>query len=215
MRVDSKKEFKYEITAKPYLDFSKNPDFMIAYCLGGATNITYRDPVIINALNITMNWKNTLNHPYMITGRVNIPVNKCRLKDFPKSVTDHFTYKNYYMCSCVNSKSLSKYNISYFNTDSYFTTLDLEVKFNDTILRNPTLYNYYTNYFNMQTPRSFMYFVDTIADVDDYVSPFKNFLNFHSQFLNPGTMVVSNLYMNKIFLELDDNLVLNCKFGLI
>jgi len=67
----------------------------------------------------------------------------------------------------------------------------------------------------MQTPRGYLYFVDTVADVDDYVSPFKNFLNFHSQFLNPDTMVVSNLFMNEVFLEIDDNLVLNCKFHLI
>ena len=92
-------------------------------------------------------------------------------------------------------------------TDSYFTFYDLQVKFNDSILKNKTQYNYMVDYLNNNTPVGYFYYLDTTADIDQYSKPFTYFMNFHSQVLNPTSLMISNIYLTNINMEIDDNVI--------
>ena len=130
---------------KPYISFGDNDISMFAYCLGSATNSTDRDPIIINALNYSANRKYSNKMPYLITGRQDIPLNICKKEYFPKDMMSRYSFKDFENCMCVKTSDLVQ-NISYFFTDSYYSYYDFEVKFNDNIKSNRSLYNYYVDY---------------------------------------------------------------------
>ena len=131
---------------------------------------------------------------------------KFSLDQIINNVSYRFSKRYYDGCLCATVDTFFE-DVSYFFTDSYYTFYDLQVKFNDSILNNKTLYNNMVDYFNNNTPVGYFYYVDTSADIDAYTKPFIPFINFHSQVLNPTSQVISNIYMTNINMHIDDNLI--------
>lgn len=204
--VYTTKNFKFSIQDFPNIDFSANNAFMFSYCLGSASNSSSFDPIISNAMNYSLNWVYSSKLPYLKTDKIKIPFQKCKIENFPKAVMNRYIFQEFQSCMCVQASSLTQ-NISNFLTDTYFSNFELEVRFNDTIISNKSLYNYFVNYLNINTPRGYFYFVDSVADIDNYINPFTYFLNFHVQLINPSIMVTSDLFLNKIGLTIDDQLI--------
>ena len=200
------KTVKVVVENLPQVSLSSNNDFMFLYCLGTQNNSTERIPIINYSMNITLRWRYVSKFPYEMNGEVPIEMKKCSRDLFNKSVVNRFTYNKYDGCLCVNSDNLLN-DISYFMTDSYFTFYDLQVKFNDSILKNKTQYNYMVDYLNNNTPVGYFYYLDTTADIDQYSKPFTYFMNFHSQVLNPTSLMISNIYLTNINMEIDDNVI--------
>ena len=118
-----------------------------------------------------------------------------------------YSFKDFENCMCIKSSDLVQ-NISYFFSDSFTSYIDFEVKFNDNITGNQSKYNYYIDYFNNNTPRGYLYFVDSVPDIEKYMNPFRYFLNFHVELLNPSSQIITNLYLNTIDMTLDDSILI-------
>ena len=202
----SSNSVKLLIVTLPQVQLSSNDNFMFAYCLGPNLNSSQaHDQVFDNSINYTLAWRTVSKLPNIINGEVSLKFKRCTFDKFNRSVVNRWNFKYFEGCMCVTPEDL-KYNISYFMTDSYYTFYDFEVKFNDTILNNKTMYNQIVNYFNNNTPVGNFYYVDTSADIDKYTKPFTYFMNFHSQMLNPSSQVTSNLYLTNVKMEINDNI---------
>ena len=200
------KSLKQVQVSLPYVRLSTNYDFMFLYCLGTQNNSTERIPIVKDSMNFTFKWRNVYKFPYEINGEVPIEMKKCSLDQINNNVSNRFSKRHYDGCLCATVDTFFE-DVSYFFTDSYYTFYDLQVKFNDSILNNKTLYNNMVDYFNNNTPVGYFYYVDTSADIDAYTKPFIPFINFHSQVLNPTSQVISNIYMTNINMHIDDNLI--------
>ena len=212
--IYTNKNVKMFFVNLPEIDISDNHNFMFAYCLGSNHNSSQaHDPIFDNSINYTLRWRYVTKFPYLIKGEVPMKTKKCSLDLFNKSVVNHYDFKYYDGCTCVTPDVLN-YNVSYFYSDSYFSFYDFEARFNDTILNNETLYNYIVSYFKNNSPIANFYYVDTIADIDQFIKPFSYYMNFHTQTLNPTSQMISNLYLNNIYMQIDDNVIITSKIYL-
>ena len=203
--VYTTKSTKQFMVRLPKIEISSNNEFMFAYCLVRNNNSSQqRDQIFENSVNYTLKWRSVSKLPDRIQEEVFIKTKKCSIEMFDPRVVNRWNFKYFEGCSCVTPDQLDQ-NISYFMTDSYYTFYDFEVKFNDTILNNKTMYNQIIDYFNNNTPVGNFYYVDTTVDIDKYTKAFSYFMNIHSQYVNPTSQVTSNLYLTSVNLVIDDN----------
>ena len=186
-------------------------DFMMAFCPGSAVNSTKKDPIVTESLNMTLEWHYFIRNPWLFEDKVYINLTPCTDDMFPTFLNETYSVRLFRGCSCAKKKDLDNYNITYFFTDTYVSYLQYVAKFNDNILNNSTLYQKYFDYYSLNTPRLFTYFIDSQGNIDNYDDPFDNYINYQYSYLNPDTSVQTDLFFNRLLVKSDDGFIGNSK----
>ena len=191
---------------KPKIDLIKYKDFMIAFCNVNNQNASIIDPVINEALNNTLEWRYIAREPWLARGGINIPLKNCTYEMFPKKSVNRRNFLSYKSCYCAEANSLSRYNISYTEKDSFSTFLSYDIKFKDYIYKNQTLYNFYYEYLKTNQIKNYVFFIDTVVDINDYSGNLlSNFLDYQSSFLNADLYANYDIYYSKTYISLSDS----------
>ena len=189
------------------VNIDKLNDFMLAFCPGSASNSTYKDPLVIESLNMTLEWHYITRNPWQLEDKQMINLTLCTDDMFPDFLAETYDVRMFRGCTCAKKADMDVYNITYFFTDTYTSYLQYTTKFNDEINNNDTLYQKYYDYYRANTPRLFTYFVDSQGNIDDFEQPFNNYINYHYSYLNPGKSIQSDLFFNKLIVKSDDSFI--------
>ena len=204
------KYYQTDFSKKPEINLKDNSKFMLAFCIGSESNSTYRDYSVIDILNQSLSWSYTIRQPWLIEGNVNIPLEKCKQNMFPRESVNTLTFRIYESCLCADNSKLSKYNISFSFTDTFHSYLTYIVNFKDYILEDPVLLKEAIILLEEHQSRNFIYYVDSIGKIDDHSENFfSNYLNWKVNYLNPYTSYLSDVFLRKVQIKIDDNFVIN------
>ena len=207
----TKKYSQTNYIQSPELNVKDLKQFMFAFCHGTASNSTERDPIAHSAVYSTLEWHYFIRNPWLFEDQVYINLTKCSSDDFPDFVRKTYTMRLFENCQCASYNQLKDYNFSYFFTDSYNSYFAYKLMFKDEVMKNETLYQYYSDYYRNNSQRVFTYFVDSQGNVDSLNDPFTNFINYDYSYLSPDFSSLTDLFFSSLDVSLDDNILYSCK----
>ena len=204
----STNSFIVNFNSKPIINFSMDPNFMIAFCNFNSQNSSLIDPFIEEGLNDTLQWRYISRLPWLFYGGVNIPLQQCTYDMFPKKSVNKYNNNNFESCKCANAISLMDYNISFAEKDSFSTYLSYDIKFKDYIYQNQSLYNFYYQYLKTNRMKIYTYFISTVVDTNDKSGDYlSSYLEFHSSYINSDLYSTNDIFLSKANIKISDSLL--------
>jgi|LauGreDrversion4_2_1035121.scaffolds.fasta_scaffold292053_2 hypothetical protein len=190
---------------KTILDSKSLSNFMIAFCHGTDGNSTERDHIAHSAVRSSFEWQYKIRNPWSFEDKVKINLKTCEPKDFPESVQSTYTIRLFDGCLCVPNDIIKNYNLSFFQTDSYYSYFAYKLMFKDEILKNSTAYDYYYDYYKTNVQKLTTYFVDSQGNLNDIKNPFNRYINYENDMINPEVSQNTDLMFSLLNVTLDNN----------
>jgi hypothetical protein len=178
---------------------------MIAFCHGTDSNSTERDPIAHSAVKSSFEWQYKIRNPWSFESKVKIDLKTCEPNDFPQSVQETYKIRLFSGCMCVPSSKLKDYNITFFQTDSYYSYFSYKLMFKDEVLQNSTAYDYYYYYYKTNVQKLTTYFIDSQGNLNDVINPFNRYVNYEHDMINPEVSQNTDLLFSLLNVTLDNN----------
>jgi hypothetical protein len=202
--------FQFNYSKKPEILLKDYDDFMLAICSGTDDNSTNYDPFISDSFKESLVWEYNYRLPWFINGKIEIPLRQCKNKHFPHKLINQFNMRDFINCRCARHEDLKDYNISFSYKDSYSSFLSYQVRLKDEVYNNLSLYNNISKIIQENPPRKYIYFVDSVADLNVFTEDFfTNYLNYHTSYISLSLNNLYEIYLNTISVIVSDSLVVN------
>jgi len=182
---------------------------MIAFCHGVDGNSTNRDPIAHQAVYSTFEWHYTIRNPWNFEDKIMINLKTCEAKDFPEFVQNTYTIRLFKGCQCVPNEEIKKYNITFFQTDSYYSYFAYKLMFKDEILSNSSAYDYYYDYYKTNIQKLTTYFIDSQRNLNDEINPFNKYVNYEYDMINPEVNQNTDLLFSLLNVTIDNNYLIS------